>query len=102
MDKWFITVTVSREGGQDKWGDPLDPVEHTEDGALFDPGSSLNDVDRDDSPDESAKLFFPDRFNVDIRNTDFVRFEWLGEPYGLTVSGRPLKYPLGTQVNLRG
>lgn len=101
MKDWYTTVTVSRPSGKDKWGDPLPSAEHEELDALFDPGSSVDDIDLDANPEEAAKLFFPDRYDVDIRNDDSVSFEWLGEPYSFTVNGRPLRYPLGVQVNLR-
>lgn len=102
MDNWTISVTVSRPGPVDSWGDPGPAQEHTLDGALFDPGSSLNDVDRDESPENAAKLFFPEQTDLDIRNSDDLTFTSLGREYSFTVNGEPLVFPMGTQVMLRG
>lgn len=102
MNDWTISVTVSRPGPLNSYGDPGPAEEHTLDGALFDPGSSLNDVDRDERPEEAAKLFVPDLTNLDIRNADDVFFTSLGQEYSFTVNGKPLVFPKGTQVNLRG
>lgn len=102
MHDWTVSVTVSRPGPLDSYGDRGPAVEHELDGALFDPGSSLNDVDRNDLPEEAAKLFFPEQTELDIRSTDTVSFTSLGRDYGYTVSGAPLVFPMGTQVILRG
>lgn len=98
--EWYVDITVKRDAKRNARGDVVGVDEHTIENVLFDPGTSTNEPDRFEMPDDRAKLFFPENPEADIRNEDRVEFTAYGIDYKFGVAGHPLRYPKGCVVNL--
>ena len=66
-----VTVTVIRSAGRDRWGDLLPAIEHTIEGCVLYPRSSVELVDGRDTIITGTVLLAP--LGADIRATDRVR-----------------------------
>lgn len=83
-----ITITVLRPSGVDRYGDTLPTTQHTVDGCVLAPVSSMETTDREDQVTSRIRLYVLDP-DVDVLATDRVV---LPDNTRWAVNGDPERY----------